>query len=81
MGYSAMAVPASRLSTIWKTDIQAFSSTRRRRKAGLGWIGKNGLFISTKYGPRVRLGTILTDMELRLVPRCPGRLWQLQNLR
>jgi len=28
MGYSAMAVLPPRLSTIWKTDIQAFSSTR-----------------------------------------------------
>jgi epoxyqueuosine reductase len=34
--------------------------------AGLGWIGKNGLFISDKYGPRVRLGTILTDMEFEV---------------
>ncbi len=32
--------------------------------AGLGWIGKNGLFIHKDYGPRVRLGTVLTEMEL-----------------
>ncbi len=32
------------------------------RLAGLGFIGKNALFISEKYGPAVRLGTILTDM-------------------
>ncbi len=32
--------------------------------AGLGWIGKNGLFIHRDYGPRVRLGTVLTDLEL-----------------
>lgn len=32
--------------------------------AGLGWIGKNGLFIHKDYGPRVRLGTVLTDMVL-----------------
>jgi len=32
--------------------------------AGLGWIGKNGLFIHKDFGPRVRLGTILTNMEL-----------------
>jgi Uncharacterized Fe-S protein len=32
--------------------------------SGLGWIGKNGLFIHKDYGPRVRLGTVLTDMEL-----------------
>lgn len=32
--------------------------------AGLGWIGKNGLFIHKEYGPRVRLGTVLTDMVI-----------------
>lgn len=32
--------------------------------AGLGWIGKSALFVSPKYGPRVRLATVLTDMEL-----------------
>jgi epoxyqueuosine reductase len=32
--------------------------------AGLGWIGKNGLFIHKDYGPRVRLGTVLTDLVL-----------------
>lgn len=29
--------------------------------SGLGYVGRSGLFISSKYGPRVRLGTILTD--------------------
>ena len=33
-------------------------------RAGLGYIGKSALFISDDYGPRVRLGTIFTDMEL-----------------
>ncbi len=32
--------------------------------AGLGWIGKNGLFIHRDFGPRVRLGTVLTDLVL-----------------
>lgn len=32
--------------------------------SGLGWIGKNGLFIHKDFGPRVRLGTVLTNMEL-----------------
>ncbi len=29
--------------------------------AGLGYVGRSGLFITTQNGPRVRLGTILTD--------------------
>lgn len=29
--------------------------------SGLGSIGRNGLFLHTRWGPRVRLGTIFTD--------------------
>ena len=41
-----------------------FKHKTAARLAGLGGIGKSGLFISTKYGPRVRLGTLLTDLPL-----------------
>lgn len=34
------------------------------RDAGLGEIGRNGLLITKKYGPRVRLGIVTTDMPL-----------------
>ena len=33
--------------------------------AGLGFVGKSGLFLSTEYGSKVRLATILTDMPLQ----------------
>jgi len=42
--------------------------------SGMGWIGKNGLFIHKDFGPRVRLGTVLTDMELD----CSGELAENQ---
>jgi epoxyqueuosine reductase len=32
--------------------------------AGIGWQGKSLLLVSRAYGPRVRLATILTDLEL-----------------
>lgn len=32
--------------------------------AGLGEIGRNGLLTTKKYGPRVRLGVVTTDMPL-----------------
>lgn len=33
--------------------------------AGLGWIGKNSLFITKKYGPRGRLGAVLMDYDFK----------------
>ena len=33
--------------------------------AGLGFVGKSGLFLSTEYGSKIRLATILTDMPLQ----------------
>lgn len=41
-----------------------FQHKTAARLAGLGGIGKSGLFISHKFGPRVRLGTLLTDLPL-----------------
>ena len=32
--------------------------------AGIGWIGKNGVLITEKYGPRVRLSAILINSDL-----------------
>lgn len=64
-GYLAMAVPASQ--TV-KTEEEKYSGIFQHKtaatRAGLGWIGKNGLLITPEYGPRVRLGTVLTSMEL-----------------
>ena len=37
-------------------------------KAGLGFVGKSGLFLTEKYGSKVRLGTVLTDMPLTGLP-------------
>jgi len=35
-------------------------------RAGLGWIGKTALFVSKKFGPALRLVTILTSYPLTL---------------
>lgn len=32
--------------------------------AGLGWIGRNNLLVNPRFGPRLRLGTVLTDLKL-----------------
>lgn len=42
-----------------------YSHKEAARKAGLGGIGKNSLFIHKKYGTKVRLGTLFTDCPLQ----------------
>ncbi|HQQ25770.1 MAG TPA: hypothetical protein PLR51_05755 [Methanomassiliicoccales archaeon] len=32
--------------------------------SGMGWIGKNGLLITEEFGPRQRVGAVLTDMPV-----------------
>ncbi len=32
--------------------------------AGLGWIGRNGLLVNARYGPRLSFATVLTDAPL-----------------
>jgi epoxyqueuosine reductase QueG len=46
------------------TDAGAFPHKTAATQAGLGWIGKTALFVSPRLGPRVRLATVFTDLEL-----------------
>lgn len=57
-GFKYAAVPASQ-SVNGMQGI--YSHKRAAVDSGLGTIGKSSLFLSNKFGPRVRLGTILTD--------------------
>ncbi len=45
-----------------RTLTHDFSHKMAATRAGLGWIGKTDLFISEKFGPRVRLASILVKM-------------------
>jgi len=48
-----------------ETELKApFSFKYAAVQAGLGWIGKNGVLVTRKFGPRVRLGAILMDYPL-----------------
>ena len=72
-GHRALAIPASQ--TVNSAAIAGdFQHKTAANLAGLGFIGKSGLFVSLHYGPRVRLVTVLTDMPLKsadmIVPRC-----------
>ena len=41
--------------------------------SGLGFIGRNAMFISHKFGIRIRLATVLTDMPLAEAPVIPEK--------
>lgn len=45
--------------------LEMFSHKRAATLSGLGWIGKNSLFVSPQFGPRLLLGTVLTDAEFK----------------
>lgn len=57
-GYQYVPIPASQSVN----GLQGiFSHKYAATLSGLGAVGKSGLFLSSLHGPRIRLGTILTD--------------------
>jgi epoxyqueuosine reductase len=72
-GYSRMAVTASTLAEFIKglgyRAIPAGNgvglSIPMAIDAGLGELGRQGLLVTPKYGPRVRLAKVITDMPLQ----------------
>lgn len=70
-GYLYVPIPASQSVNGMQG---VFSHKYAACAAGLGAVGKSGLFISKENGPRVRLGTILTDYPFEYEaqsPECP----------
>ncbi|MBR0277963.1 MAG: epoxyqueuosine reductase [Clostridia bacterium] len=61
-GYKYVCVGASQSTGGY---VSYFPHKTAARLSGLGYIGKNCIFISEKYGPSVRLGTLLTDMPFK----------------
>ena len=62
-GKNAVAIPASQ-TTNTAAIAGDFPHKTAAHRAGLGFIGRNALFISYRFGPRVRLATVLTDLEM-----------------
>jgi len=59
------SVTTNQLDTIYEKTLRTpVSHKMAATRAGLGWIGKTDLFISKKFGPRLRLVTILTNTPL-----------------
>lgn len=65
-GYEARAItPTIRIKgSAWKALATPLPHKTVATRAGLGWIGKSALLITRKYGPAVRLATVLTDAPL-----------------
>lgn len=63
LGFNAYPVPASQVLE-WDRNTGELSHKWVAYHAGLGWYGRNNLFINPKYGARVRYATVLTDMPL-----------------
>jgi epoxyqueuosine reductase len=65
-GYRSLPVPASQ--TVNRNNLTAiFSHKMAAHLAGLGWIGKSCLLVTSQAGPRVRWGTVLTTAPLAAV--------------
>lgn len=62
-GFKALAVPASQI--LDETSlVGAISHKAVARVAGVGWQGKSLLIVHPRFGPRIRLATVLTNMPL-----------------
>jgi len=64
-GFSSLPIPASQVLD-QENWYAAISHKAVARMAGLGWQGKNLLLITSRYGSRVRLATILTMASLEV---------------
>lgn len=91
-GYRALPVPASQIID-WQDQKGQLSHKHVAVRAGLGWIGRNNLLVHARFGSRLRLVSVLTDMPLAAdlpsagscgacmlcVDRCPAHAIQLEQ--
>ena len=64
-GYRSLPIPASQIVDT-KDFRGALSHKAVARMAGLGWQGKSLLLVTPRFGPRVRLVTVLTNAPLEI---------------
>lgn len=60
-GYLAYAIPSSKRTDFINIKGE-FSHKAAAIRGGLGWIGKSSLLITKRYGPRIRIATVLTEI-------------------
>ena len=64
-GWDALPIPASQIID-WEKQWAHVSHKHIAARAGIGWIGRNNLLVSSQFGSRQRLITVLTSMPLKL---------------
>lgn len=64
-GWQALPIPASQILD-WEKQLAHLSHKHVAQKAGLGWIGRNNLLVTSQFGSRQRLVTVLTSMPLKI---------------
>ncbi len=64
MGYLALPVAASQSLGKYNPYRGVVAHKTIAALSGLGYVGKSGLFLTEKYGSKVRFATILTSMPL-----------------
>ncbi len=65
LGFEAIPIPASQLVD-WQRQRGHLSHKHVARAAGIGWVGRNNLLVNKRYGARIRLLTVLTDLPLQV---------------
>lgn len=63
-GFLAMPIAASQIID-WDHQKAHLSHKKIGYLAGLGWIGRNNLLVSKKFGAQFRLATVLTNMKVK----------------
>lgn len=64
-GSEALAVPASQV-TSWRPVPRGHISHKLlAAAAGLGWWGRNNLLVTPRHGSRIRLASVLTNLQIK----------------
>jgi len=64
-GFLALPIPASQIID-WELQRAHLSHRKIGLLAGIGWIGRNNLLVSERFGAQFRMATVLTDMPLKI---------------
>ena len=67
-GYRSLPLPAAGCPTDQRSLTAIFSYKHAAEVSGLGTIGRHSMLITPKYGPRVRLACLLTEISLEASP-------------